>query len=41
VAEISLDLPLSDNIRVNVGYKGQFGGDVTDNSARGGISVRF
>lgn len=41
VAEISLDLPLSDNIRVNVGYKGQFGGDVTDNSARGGISMRF
>lgn len=41
VTEVSLDFLLSGNVRLNVGYKGQFGGDVTDNSARGGISVRF
>ncbi len=41
LAEISLDFPMGENIRLNVGYKGQFGNDATDNSALGGISVRF
>ncbi|MCB5425861.1 autotransporter domain-containing protein [Altererythrobacter sp. CC-YST694] len=41
VTEVSVDFPLNENVRLNLGYKGQFGGDVTDNSARGGIVVRF
>lgn len=41
LAEISLDFPMSENVRFNVGYKGQFGNKATDNSALGGISVSF
>ncbi|KPL66773.1 hypothetical protein SZ64_00835 [Erythrobacter sp. SG61-1L] len=41
LAEVSLDFPMSENVRLNVGYKGQFGADATDNSVLGGLSIHF